>query len=197
MKTTMTAGQERRHNRNREIVGLATDGVCHSDIADRFGIAKSTVHHVLKSCGVSTRVSEEVRRTLKEAKDDQFCLDKYGCTRKEWVGMDKAKKERAAKLLKSSRINAYKITTKIRGEANTLKLMDIYSKLGDKCPVFRETYRDSGDFVPSVDRIDATLGYTPENIQVISWRANFLKSNGSPEEFELLAKFLAENSGNY
>jgi len=43
---------------------------------------------------------------------------------------------------------------------------------------------------PSIDRIDNTKGYTKENIMVVSWRANVLKSDGTPEEFYLLNKFI-------
>lgn len=34
---------------------------------------------------------------------------------------------------------------------------------------------------PSIDRIDNTRGYTPDNIQVISWEANFVKLNQTLE----------------
>lgn len=37
---------------------------------------------------------------------------------------------------------------------------------------------------PSIDRIDPTGGYTPNNIWVISWRANLLKNNARLEDFE-------------
>ena len=40
---------------------------------------------------------------------------------------------------------------------------------------------------PSLDRLDNSLGYTPNNIIVISWRANFLKSDASYQEmFQLM-----------
>ena len=39
---------------------------------------------------------------------------------------------------------------------------------------------------PSLDRIDNRFGYIKGNILVVSWRANFLKSDGTIEEFELL-----------
>jgi len=39
---------------------------------------------------------------------------------------------------------------------------------------------------PSLDRIKNEYGYVKGNILVVSWRANFLKSDGSLEEFELL-----------
>ncbi len=43
------------------------------------------------------------------------------------------------------------------------------------------------DGSPSLDRLDNSLGYTPANIIVISWRANFLKSDASYQEmFQLM-----------
>src|SRR5579872_4324273 len=41
---------------------------------------------------------------------------------------------------------------------------------------------------PTLDRIIPDLGYVKGNIQVISFRANMLKSNASLEELELLVK---------
>lgn len=38
----------------------------------------------------------------------------------------------------------------------------------------------------SIDRIDNTKGYTPDNIEVISYRANVLKRDGTIEEFKAL-----------
>jgi len=39
---------------------------------------------------------------------------------------------------------------------------------------------------PSLDRIDNRFGYIQGNILVISWRANFIKSDASLNELELL-----------
>lgn len=43
---------------------------------------------------------------------------------------------------------------------------------------------------PSLDRVKPELGYTPDNIVVISHRANMLKSNGNAQEHLKIAKFL-------
>ena len=43
---------------------------------------------------------------------------------------------------------------------------------------------------PSLDRIKPLAGYVKENIRVISWRANNLKSNGTAEEFERIAAYI-------
>lgn len=41
---------------------------------------------------------------------------------------------------------------------------------------------------PSLDRKDPTKGYTPDNVWVISSRANTLKNNGTLDEFKLLVE---------
>lgn len=40
----------------------------------------------------------------------------------------------------------------------------------------------------TLDRIDSTLGYEEGNVQIISFRANTLKSNATLEELKLLVK---------
>ncbi len=55
------------------------------------------------------------------------------------------------------------------------------------CPVFKVEM--IGRFSPSLDRKDSTKGYTRDNIQVISKRANFLKCNATIEEVAMLYVF--------
>jgi hypothetical protein len=67
----------------------------------------------------------------------------------------------------------------------------------ETCPVlgielFKGT-RQNRDHSPSVDRFLPVLGYTKNNIRVISWRANDLKKNATVEE---LTKVLAYMKGN-
>src|SRR5262252_1025870 len=67
------------------------------------------------------------------------------------------------------------------GREFTIKLSDI--KVPDRCPIlgiplFYTEGRQS-DNSPSIDRIDSNRGYTPDNIVVISWRANRLKGSAS------------------
>lgn len=49
------------------------------------------------------------------------------------------------------------------------------------------------DTSPSVDRIDNTLGYTKNNIQVISTKANQMKSTANSQELLAFAYWVLEN----
>ena len=43
---------------------------------------------------------------------------------------------------------------------------------------------------PSIDRIDSTVGYVIGNVQILSFRANRIKSDSTPEELMKLAQFM-------
>lgn len=69
----------------------------------------------------------------------------------------------------------------------------------EKCPVFG-TYLIFGegrwcDESPTLDKIVPEKGYVKGNIVVISWRANRIKNNASPDELRKLADFYSQFKG--
>jgi hypothetical protein len=63
-------------------------------------------------------------------------------------------------------------------------------------PLFRSEGKGACDNSPSLDRIDSSKGYTPDNIWVISNKANSIKSNATLEELEAIAtRFRAKIEG--
>lgn len=59
-----------------------------------------------------------------------------------------------------------------------------------KCPLLEiplEFGGDNKDNSPSLDRIDSSKGYTPENTWVISYKANRIKNNATTQELLTLA----------
>jgi hypothetical protein len=85
-----------------------------------------------------------------------------------------------------------KSRAKLKNREFTITLKNI--KIPDVCPILgiklqRDLIETRADNRPSIDRIDSTKGYTPENIQVISLRANILKNNMTLEEAEKLITY--------
>ncbi len=78
---------------------------------------------------------------------------------------------------------AAKVRAKAKGLEFTLKMSDI--KIPELCPVFGTPLTE-----PSLDRTDSKRGYTPDNIVVMSMRANKLKNDGTLEEFEAIVRHL-------
>lgn len=58
------------------------------------------------------------------------------------------------------------------------------------CPVFEVPMERGTPYAPSLDRIDPTKGYLKDNIQVISRKANTMKSNASAEELRKFANWI-------
>ena len=48
---------------------------------------------------------------------------------------------------------------------------------------------ERNDNTPSLDKFYPKLGYVEGNVQIISWKANALKRDGSPEEWEKIAEW--------
>ena len=70
-----------------------------------------------------------------------------------------------------------------------ISFKDIY--IPDYCPVFGfKLSQETRETAPSLDRIVPALGYTKENICVISMRANRLKGDASIDELKKLVAYL-------
>lgn len=107
--------------------------------------------------------------------------------------MKQDKRYRLSCLLNSSKARA---AEKQREHTLTLEdLLDLYPK-DNCCPVygFELIWGDSGfrETSPSIDRIDSSKGYTKDNVQIISWKANRLKSYATLEDLEILVSFMKQ-----
>jgi hypothetical protein len=97
-------------------------------------------------------------------------------------------KNPARYLLNSSRSNARK-----RNLPHTITEKDI--SIPDICPVFKTSFIFNTPYAPSIDRIDNSKGYVPGNIQIISKKANMLKSNASQDELVMFSKWVLHELG--
>lgn len=87
------------------------------------------------------------------------------------------------------------------GREFTIELEDI--KIPKVCPVlgipiqigFLDTRQNQNDNSPSLDRLDNSKGYTKDNINVISWKANKLKGSAKLEDLKRVVVWMESKSG--
>ena len=92
-------------------------------------------------------------------------------------------------ILKRSRLRAERMGVEFNLEKEDIVIPSV-------CPIFGIPlfigHKCSSDNSPSIDRIDNTKGYTPDNIWIISSKANRMKTTSSLEELEILVSKLRE-----
>lgn len=145
--------------------------------------AKDKLQRACKECD---NERQRVRRVAKK-EDIQKYSKEYRSKKKDDHGW------RLQQLLNSAKARAVK---KDREFNLTLQdLNELYPK-DNKCPVFgfeltwnQEGFRETS---PSIDRIDSTKGYTKDNVQIISWKANRIKGYASVEDLEILLSYLKQ-----
>jgi len=110
----------------------------------------------------------------------------------------KVRKRRAELCKAASRKNPKKTllcAAKSRAKCKNLEFKitenDIY--IPERCPVFgvviEKSDKTNNYNSISLDRLDSTKGYTKDNINIISLRANKIKSDATFEEFEAIYKW--------
>lgn len=106
---------------------------------------------------------------------------------------EKAYRKQKEKLSNDVQYRLYcysKKSAKERGLEHNIELEDI--QVPEKCPVFNCEMTKGTPYAPTLDRVDASKGYIKGNVQVISWKANTMKSDATQEELVLFAKWVIE-----
>jgi hypothetical protein len=88
---------------------------------------------------------------------------------------------------------------KEKGLEFTITPEHVHNAMVERCPVLdvelKPLDKSYWDASPSLDRIDSSKGYTPENIWVISARANRIKSDATLGELKRLVAALEAKHG--
>jgi hypothetical protein len=91
-------------------------------------------------------------------------------------------------------IYAARRSARDRGLEMTITRDDV--KIPEFCPLLGirlvRGAKSNRDFSPSLDRIDSSKGYVPGNVWVVSYRANRIKNNATPDELLMLATRLMD-----
>lgn len=202
MKTKLDCRKLNRPERNCLLIEaqkLRKKGLTYQQIADDLGISKSTVinwtckrHAAKRKAYLKAYMTNPTKRAQRlKLERERYESEEYrqavnarvSGRRKDPIGWAVA----AARYIKQ-RAKKFNIPFKLTAQ----NILDAIPKDG-KCPVFKTelSYGIKNHWNgASIDRIIPAIGYVPENIAVISFRANTLKRDGSIKEFKALIKWL-------
>lgn len=147
---------------------------------------------ICSKCNIEKNIDEFYIRTA-TGKPDKKCKKCVIEKQIEYDNSDRGR-ERSKQYCRSANgiLRAAKSRAKKRGIEFNLLLEDI--DIPEFCPVlgikleFNDDYQK--DSSPSIDRINNQKGYIKNNIKIISYRANQLKSDLSIEEIEKIIKYI-------
>ena len=143
-----------------------------------------------KSCRKNYRKSEKREHTKKYISERK---EHYKQLNDEWRKNNPdyqkkwTKKCPESQLLRSARQRAKQKNMECNITQNDIHIPKI-------CPVFKVPFVKGTEYAPSLDRIDNTKGYTPENIVVVSRKANVMKNNGSVQDLKMLVEYYSKLS---
>lgn len=145
---------------------MITESKTLDEIGKHYGVSRQRIYQVFTKYGIST-LSRKRKNFLREKHPKYYWLNK---------------------ILNSKGVNKV-------DRLNILENLEI----PDFCPILglELNYNGTGmigwtrqDNSPSIDRIDSRGEYELNNIQIISWRANRIKNDSTPEELRKLADYM-------
>lgn len=115
----------------------------------------------------------------------------------EWIKNNPEKHAEAVRLRRKRnyvKMLLYRIKRKCDRLGWEFDLAEADIKIPKRCPVLGiplevSVGKGRSDNTPSIDRVDNKRGYVKDNVEIISWRANRLKSDATPQELRRLAKY--------
>lgn len=149
------------------------------------------------SCGRTDYLIEQHNLMRQAVRSCGCARTTHGMTRRDPASRQEARRSHpafalwnAAKARTSSRGKGHEFSLTVEQVAKMLEETTVCPVLGitlETAPKEKKRYWDCS---PSIDRIDSSKGYTPENVWIVSARANRIKSDATLEELRMLVKAL-------
>ncbi len=170
------------------VLGLFKQGLTYKQISYETSINKSTVASFLARKHKNLRTLQEILRNKETEKfTARFCAE-YGVPDYQ---------ARAIYETMRDRFYVKKQNSKADKKIFTIEWKDVH--IPTICPILKikldyfGKYRD--DDYPTYDRTDNTKGYIPGNVEIISWKANRIKNEGSLEDHRMIVDYLNKKLG--
>ncbi len=175
-KLTTFMGKEKQYISNCPSCGIEKIG------------RKRDVGKLCKSCNMKLIEKEHRHKKIKENK---LSIAEHCKNYRDKYKLDD--KYRLNQLLQQARTRAK--NRELECTLTIEDLIEIFPK-DKKCPVFNidlfwgTNGKGNRDNSPSIDRIDSSVGYTKDNVCIISWKANRIKSDATLAEIESILYYM-------
>jgi hypothetical protein len=174
---TFTFKCTEKYDKNK-IATMLSEGKTGAEIARFYGVSRQRMDQVMRKYELVNPVKDRIRGREAAYKEQQYL--RWG---------DKTQVEWEEKRMK---FKNKKSAAQASGVTFELQFHEIIWPT--TCPILGCTLEYCSDKraenSPSFDRIDPAIGYTKENTQIISWRANRIKNDGTSEEHRKIADYL-------
>lgn len=172
------------YDKNKMAIMLS-EGKTGAEIARFYGVSRQRIDQVMRKFGLVNPVKNRIKARKETYKQEQYL--RWG---------DKEQVEWAEKRMKYKNKES---SARAQGIPFEIAFHEI--DWPSHCPILGCLLEYCSDKrvenSPSFDRIDPSLGYVKGNVQIISWRANRIKNDGSAEEHRKIADYLDKMGYNY
>jgi hypothetical protein len=156
------------------------------------------IHHHCGRCGEYKTPSEFYKNSKALHGTQAYCKP---CVR-EYAGTGKWSEWRKERYYRDpTRTIWIEARTRARKQGLPFDIEPSDCSIPEFCPVLGIRLLPKGkgthtDATPTLDKVEPSKGYVKGNVNVISWKANRLKSNcDEPETFESIAAYIRANKG--
>lgn len=164
--------------------------ICHVELTEANWSSWSAKNYINK-CKMCLRL--EKNEWLAKKRASLSDSEKASARERSEKGRLKSKKENPKKYTATQMTGSCKKRAKYIFVDCDIDASFVLSIMPDKCPILGvELKYGGGDRSPesaSLDRIDSSKGYTRDNVQIISSRANMMKSDATTEEMLKFARW--------
>jgi len=164
------------------VVSMCKTGATYQEIADHYGVSRERIRQVLRRYAHewSNGRMQELRNENKRTAEAELFYNKWGKKSHTDLYKEQRSKFRAKKYNCKNTVHEWSL------EFGDFEWPTHCPMLGIPIDYFAKEGRVEGS--PSFDRIDNSKGYVKGNIQIISWRANRIKNDGTAAEHRAIAE---------
>lgn len=183
--------KQQRLNRLEKIKELIQQGKTYEEIGSRFNLKKNTICQIIKKYNLPK--PSQFRKTKSQEHLDRLEASR-GIAAEQYEGIPKPVRTRLGLMIQNARhrARAKRIVFNLR-IGDLLPYPTVCPVLGITIDYAAKRTPAAPDTSASLDRLDNNKGYTKENVRIISYRANRLKSDSSIQELRAIVEYMEQN----